>query len=327
LKALSPTLIAVVLVAGKLALHAQPASVQQFQNSQLNGNMPPFPSLAAGTNAPELYSGESTDVGPQRILRLIPRHHYFSLLLDSQVFYTDNANYSPNGQRIGSAVFINSIQGAFLPADWKLGEGKISSSLGIASQWYNYGNDRISRLDFNAASVFLDGRYTRGLWMLDLNAAGNRLANQSDYRETYREFLPSFTVQRLIPITRTTVFAVGNQVDYHFTEQPATFGSYAYINNRFDDITSVTFNWLVTAHFVVQPSYRFMFTNYRLNTLQNGDRNDYLHSYGIALIYTFNDSFNVRTFFNFNSKTTDDRYAAAYEEFNGGLGVSMNLRF
>jgi len=289
--------------------------------------MPPFPSLAAGTNAPELYSGESTDVGPQRILRLVPRHHYFSLLLDSQVFYTDNANYSPNGQRIGSAVFINSIQGAFLPADWKLGEGKISSSLGIASQWYNYGNDRISRLDFNAASVFLDGRYTRGLWMLDLNAAGNRLANQSDYRETYREFLPSFTIQRLIPITRTTVFAVGNQVDYHFTEQPAAFGSYAYINNRFDDITSVTFNWLVTAHFVVQPSYRFMFTNYRLNTLQNGDRNDYLHSYGIALIYTFNDNLNVRTFFNYNSKTTDDRYAAAYEEFNGGLGVSMNLRF
>ena len=33
----------------------------------------PFcPPLTAGTNAPELYTGENVDVGPQRILRLNP---------------------------------------------------------------------------------------------------------------------------------------------------------------------------------------------------------------------------------------------------------------
>ncbi len=312
--------------AGTLALHAQPAAVQQFQNTKLN-EMPAFAPLAEGTNAPELYTGESTDVGPQRILRLIPRHRYFNVLFDSQIFYTDNANYAPNGQRIDSLVYLNSAQAALTPPDWKVGEGKISTSLGVASQWYNYGNDRMARLDFNAESVFLDAKYTYGAWLLALDAAGNRLANQIDYRETYREFLPSVTVQRVFPITRTLLVAVGNSVDYHFTQQPQTLGAYAYINNRFDDITSVTLSWMITPKLAVQPGYRFMFSNYQRNTLQNGDRNDYLHSFGVAVIYTFNEHFSARTFFNYNSKTTDDRFAAAYEEFNGGAGVSVSFRF
>lgn len=320
------SLILLSVFAGTLALRAQPTAVQQFQNTKLN-EMPSFAPLAAGTNAPELYTGESTDVGPQRILRLIPRHRYFNVMFDSQVFYTDNANYAPNSQRIDSVVYLNSAQASLTPPDWKVGEGKISTSLGVASQWYNYGNDRMARLDFNAESIFLDAKYTRGPWLIALDAAGNRLANQSDYRETYREFLPSVTVQRVIPITRTLLVAVGNAVDYHFTQQPQTFGAYAYINNRFDDITSVTFSWLVTPKLAVQPGYRFMFSNYQFNTLQNGDRNDYLHSFGVAVIYTFNEHFSARTYFNYNSKTTDDRFAAAYEEFNGGAGVSVSFRF
>lgn len=319
-------LLSVLSLFAATALLAQPASVQQFQNTKLN-EMPAFAPLAEGTNAPELYTGENKDVGPQEILRLIPRHRWFSLLADSQFFWTDNANFAPNGQRIGSGVFLNSVSGALTPPDWKLGEGKLSTSLGVASQWYNYANDRMQRLDFNAESVFLDARYTRGPWLLGASLAGNRLANQFDYRETYREFLPAVTVQRVFPVTRQLFAVAGNTVDYHFTQQPQTFGTYAYINNRLDDITSVSLVWMVTKKFAVQPSYRFMFTNYKLNTLRNGGRNDYLHTYGITLLYAFNEHFSARAFFNYSSKTTDDRFAAAYEEFNGGLGGSVSFRF
>ncbi|MEI9866403.1 MAG: hypothetical protein WDN00_17975 [Limisphaerales bacterium] len=71
-------------------MHAQPVNVQQFQNTQQAQQLQaPLVNPLASTNAPELYPGEDVDVGPQRILRLNPRHKYFDVVLDSQVFYSD----------------------------------------------------------------------------------------------------------------------------------------------------------------------------------------------------------------------------------------------
>src|SRR5690348_7929115 len=91
------------LSGGILALHAQPAAIEQLQNDQITRQLQtPPPIFAAGTNAPELYRGENIDVGPQRILRQNPRHTYFDVLLDSQIFYTDNANFAENPNTISS---------------------------------------------------------------------------------------------------------------------------------------------------------------------------------------------------------------------------------
>src|ERR1700677_4347276 len=90
---------------GVLTLHAQPAAIQQLQNDQITRQLQtPPPALAVGTNAPELYPGENMDVGPQRILRMNPRHNYFDVILDSQAFYSDNANYSQQPGAVGSMV-------------------------------------------------------------------------------------------------------------------------------------------------------------------------------------------------------------------------------
>src|ERR1035437_975055 len=84
-----------LIFSGILSLHAQPAAVQQLQNNQISRQLQvPAPNLTAGTNTPELYQGENDDVGPQRILRLKPHPTYFDLVLDSQFFYSDNANYA-----------------------------------------------------------------------------------------------------------------------------------------------------------------------------------------------------------------------------------------
>ena len=119
------------------SVFAQPAPVQQLQNSQITRQTPQFRELYAATNAPELYQGENTDVGPQRILRLIPRPLYFNILLDSQVFYSDNANFASTADKIGSTVFVNTVQAAFTPPDVNFYIAKLSSIVGLASQWYN----------------------------------------------------------------------------------------------------------------------------------------------------------------------------------------------
>ena len=58
-----------IVLLGAVASHAQPAAIQQLQNSQAQFQMPSL-ELRAGTNAPELYVGENDDIGPQRILKV-----------------------------------------------------------------------------------------------------------------------------------------------------------------------------------------------------------------------------------------------------------------
>jgi hypothetical protein len=315
---------------GVFSLHAQPAAVQQLQNSQQAQQQQQIlpTALTVGTNAPELYQGENLDVGPQRILRLKPHQTYFDAVADSEVFYTDNANFAQNPNMIGSAVFVNTIQAAFAPPPVKFGPGKFAPTAGFASQWYNYGNSKISSLDFQAQTLFVGGKYTLGNWQIGGGANYTRLVNQSSYDQTYSEFMPNFSVQRVFPIGDKMLLAVGDQIDYHFTQVPTMAGSVlADINDRFDDTVNLTFSWELTRRLILQPYYRFQYSNYKNNTLQTSDRNDYLHTFGVTVAYYFNKNLSLRTFFNYSRKQSDDPNTPAYHEYDGGLGASLDFKF
>jgi hypothetical protein len=313
---------------GLLSLHAQPAAIQTLQNNQISRELQtPAPILAVGTNAPELYPGENMDVGPQRILRLAPRHTYFDALFDTQVFYSDNANYSQQPGAVASVVFVNTVQATFAPPVFDLGAGKAAVALGYASQWYNYGNNQLENLDFNAQTVFLSGKYTVGKWQIGAGVNGTMLFNQENYDETYRELMPNLGVQRVIPVNNRMFFSVGDLVDYHVTEVPATLGRVFDVNDRFDNIASLTFTWQATQHLLVQPYYRFQYSYYLHDTLDTTDRKDYLQSFGLTAAYYFNTKFSARVFYNYNRKQSSDPLAPPYLEMNGGLGLSLDLKF
>jgi len=123
------------------------------------------------------------------------------------------------------------------------------------------------------------------------------------------------------------LFAIGDQVDYHFTQVPAVFDSRTDLNNRFDNTVYLTFSWQITRHLVAQPFYRFQYSYYPINTLMNGDRNDYLNTVGLTLLYYFNDKLSVRTFINYNRKQTDDQLTPEYHEFEGGIGGALEFKF
>jgi hypothetical protein len=109
-----------ILFGGLFSLHAQPAAVQQFQNNQLSQPQQTIlTNLTVGHAAPELYQGENADVGPQRILRLNPRPLYFGVLLDSQGFYTDNANYAQDDRQLGVCEHAASHPYATRVAAWR----------------------------------------------------------------------------------------------------------------------------------------------------------------------------------------------------------------
>lgn len=326
----TPAILTLVF-GGLVSLRAQQASIQQLENIQQTRqqqSLLPAASTATVTNAPELYPGENLDVGPQRILRLNPSPKYFDLLFDSQVFYSDNANFSAAPNMVGSAVYVNTLQAAITPTVWQLGPGKLSSAIGFASQWYNYGNEHLSSLDFNAQTFFAGGKYTLRNWQFALSGNFTRLVNQSDYdTETYREWLPALSAQRIFQLNDTMLFAIGDQLDYHFTQVPVLFDGRSDINDRLDDTVYLTFSWQITHHLIAQPFYRFQYSYYPNNTLTNGDRNDFLHTFGLTVIYYVNDKFSVRTFINYNRKQTDDPLTPEYHEFEGGLGAALEFKF
>ena len=310
------------------ALHAQPAAVQQLQNNQVSRQLQvPMPKLTVGTNAPELYRGENEDIGPQRILRLKPRSTYFDLVLDSQVFFSDNANYAQAPFSVASPVFVNTVQAAFAPSASPLGPGNFAAAIGVAAQWYNYGDNRLAPLDFNAQTFFVSGKYNLDKWQVGLGVNLTRLVNQENYDETYREFMPNLGVQRVIPLNDRMFFAIGDLVDYHLTAVPSVFGSRTDINDRLDNIASLTFTWQATRHLIFQPYYRVQYSYYQHDTVAASDRNDYLQGFGLTAAYYFNQKVSVRAFYNYSRKQSDDNFTPAYHEMNGGLGVTLDIKF
>ncbi len=302
-------------------------NVQQFQNNQQQQQfkVPSYGLMA--TNAPELYPGESTDVGPQRILRPAPRWDYFNVYFDSQVYYSDNANFAVGPAIIASSVFVNTVQAAITPPPMTLGSGKLTPTAGAISQWYNYGNNQMTSLDFDALTFFISGRYNVNNWQTSFGVNYTRLLDQGDYHWTYEELLPVLAVQRFYPITDKLLFVAGNQIDYHFTDVPSTPGTSTQINNRFDDIVNLGLNWQLTRQLSLQPYGRFQYSLYRHNTLQTSARTDYLYSTGVTLTYYFNQYLSLRTFFNYNFKQTDDAFSPAYHEYNGGIGGMLSFNF
>jgi len=320
--------IASLILSGIISLHAQPAAVQQLQNTeQLQSQQNLLPVLVGGTNAPELYPGENADIGPQRILRVNPRPDYFDVLLDSQFFYSDNANFAETPDRIGSGIFVDTVQAAFTPPDLKWGTGKFAPTVGFISQWYNYANNRMSSFDFEAQTFFVAGKYSTGNWLFGLGVNYTRLLSQENYDQTYSELLPAASVQRIFPLGDKLLFAASDQVGYHFTTVPSLFGSRADINDRLDNAVNLTLSWQMTRQLILQPYYRFQYSNYKNNSAGTSDRDDYLNSVGVTLAYYFNRNLSLRTFFNYNSKQSNDPSKLSYHESNGGLGASLDFKF
>jgi len=335
MKSASVALACVVLPA--VSLRAQPnapTAVQQMQNFQQTMEMQqPLATLRAGTNAPEIYPGENSDIGPQHILRLVPRPTYFEVKADSQYLYTDNAKLSQH-PTVPATEFVNTISAAFAPTPYKWGPGRFAPSIGFSSQWYDYGlgNHDLSVMDFNVQTVFATAKYLfPNNWQLYGEFDYTRLLDQANYEEFYHDFTPSIGVQRLYAVGEKGVLAAGLQADYHdsWTVNPPHDSQ-----DRMDEFFNVSFSYQLARQLVLQPYYRFEYTYYRFATSPNGinhasGRDDYLNSFGLIAAYNFKfiPGLVFKGFVNDDIKETDDALAYKYHDYNIGAELAYTVRF
>ena len=73
---------------------------QQADSVQQRRQLEQAAQLMVSTNAvPELFAGESDDVGPQSVLKMKPRRTLFEASADAQYFYSDNMFLANGGKQ------------------------------------------------------------------------------------------------------------------------------------------------------------------------------------------------------------------------------------
>lgn len=328
MKIIRITLLAAAVLGSSL-LRAQPVPVQQFgeqqrQQSRVRDALKPS---VVSTNVAELYPGENDDVGPQQILQLNERRTHFEALIDSQYIYTDNNRLTENN-KIATGLAINTAQFALAPTPYKLGPGQFAPRVGIRSQWYNYGLGGESSedvLDFNAQSAFVGALFQyEQKWDFAGLVEYNRLLDQKEYNEFYKEFTTSLGVQRYFMLRENMMFAVGWLGMYHFTDVDPT--PRRDVNDRLDNTLALTLSYQPVDKLILQPLYRLQYTYYP-RTVFGDSRNDLFNIFGGSVSYYFTRQIVGRVYGTYTMRETDDAFTPSYRKLDGGLGGSVIFRF
>jgi len=291
--------------------------------------------------APELYRGETNDLGPQSILQFKPRKTYFEAVADAQYFFTDNMFLNQH-EKQHADVLVSTAQFALAPTAYDLRGGQFAPRLGYRHQWYDFGlisdarvtvvdfqalavrEVRLNAFDFNAQTIFTDGRWTRENWTFQAGFDFTRLMDTGHYEQFYREYVPRWGVQRSFPLNEKMVFSLGYEGDYRFADTdlpPPSLSSD--FNSRTDHSLLVSFTQTLCPQAMVQPYYRFKYTHFTAGE----NRNDYLNSFGLAVYCAITRQITLRGFIGYDVLETSSQLVSDYNRLDAGGGVNLTIRF
>jgi hypothetical protein len=331
MKALLPLAIllstAAVLPAQAPPPRAADAATTTVQSLRERPQVPPRFRVGATQTAPELYPGESADVGPQYLLiQQMMRRSWVEGALDVQYYYTSNALLTERDKQ-GTGLLVSTAWAAFAPTPFKLGDGELAIRAGYREQMYNYGLDstqnQLNNLDFNVSTVFAGARWLwREQWIFGLGAEYNRfLSHQDDWNEFYTELLLAWGVERVFSFSERTQLSLAYAGGYHWTHTDPIPTSD--VNNRLDTILSVTLTQELLSRLLLQPFYRFQVTHYT----ESSTRTDIYNTVGVSLSYLFTEWASVRIFASYEVRNSNDDSVQDFQNLNAGGGITFAVRF
>ena len=310
-------------------------------------------SRLTGTNSvPELYEGESSDVGPQSVVTPTVRHTLFQARADVQLLYTDNAFLTAN-HKIDTGVLISTAEFALAPTPYPLGNGTLAPRIGYQSQWFDYffnnqkfgfvGNNfvsppkELSDFNFNSQMVYGDATWTLNHLSFGAGLEATRMFNTPNYDPFYDELAPYWSARYVLPVCDKAALSASYLGDYRFTsvEPSPSVGLDSDINNRMDHALLVSWTQVLSKNLVFQPFYQFKYTRFEdpREVLGSGGvgfvettRNDYLNTVGAGLYWLVCPNCTVRSFINYNYLKSSIS-AFEYHEYDGGGGLDVTIRF
>ncbi len=291
---------------------------------------------------PMLYDGELEDSGPQLLLLEPPPHDWFQFLCDTQFYFTSNATMSERNTT-GTDVFALTAQGAITPKPFALLGGKVFSSAGFRYQHFRYGllsgTDKqinnsylpVDSMDFAAYTPYAQFDWRSGPWTIGLGARFSAYRSLDSDHTTYQEWAPSLQAGRSFSLGDNQQISFGGDFTYRFSHSflppgvslpPGWF--YSDQNDRYDLGLTLAYTAVLGENWMIQPSYRFQFSDY---TQTSVSRQDYYHILSLTVAWHVNEYLSLRGFCSAEFRDSTDDVVADYKNLNGGLGLMGVLRF
>lgn len=338
LLACAPTDACVAAIAAEVG--AMRAAVDySTQNRQRQGLLDPSIDralLGGETDIAPTLPGESVeDTGPQFLVRAKPRRQWFEAIADSQFYYTSNFTLNEEGTFVGeedTAMLVSTAQFALCPV-FDVASGRISPRLGYRHQWYNYdiveNEGRNNAFDFDSQTVFAEiNWYLPGDdWRIFGGFEWRRLLGHEgpspDYAEFYKEYVPYWGADRFFRFADWGMLQLRYESQVHLTAvDPMPDAS---INDRIEHYITINYAHAIRPDLVVRPFYRFAYYDYLHGTW--GDRNDTIHSLGVTVTWRIASWLDLRVFFVYDHKESDDELVPDYRKFDAGPGVMAVCTF
>ena len=350
---------ALLVLTTAVAAAQAPGSIQQVDRVQQRRELDDSARAAIeGENVPQIVSEENSDVGPQSVIKFAPRKSYIEAFADAQYFYTDNLFLADRDRNRQEAdVLVSTVQAALAPSPYPLWDGQFSPRVGYRHQWFNFGladdesfsafdfntgqfvTAKLSDFDFNVQTVFADGRWRQGNWILGVGFDFQRLLDSDDYNQFYRENTPRWEARHIFPLGEKGALSIGYEGDYRFTDSDAPpLGLGNDFNDRTDHSLVIDFAHQVCPHLVLQPYYRLQYTHFVEEeptviigfppTAVGGDnRNDLLNTIGLAAHCALSRNVSLRAFIAYDILQTNSQLAQDYEKLDVGGGLNLTIRF
>lgn len=325
-----PAALALLTLVGARSQAQPPAAIDQVNNDQQRRSMEQAAQLnfQNGDSVPDLYPGETDDVGPQSVLAVRKRRTLFEGVVDTQYYFTDNV-FLDHSTRLNSGVMVSTVQFSVAPTAYALGPGESEPRIGFRQQWFDFfeykGIDpSLANYDFNAQTAFVDEHWTyQNTWRAGVGFDYTRLLTTASYHQFYAEYTPHWDLSHLTPIGKKQVLSLGYQGYYHFSSasQFQILPNSTFFN-RLDQMFVATYTIPLGDNFILQPFDTFRYTHFTSGV----NRDDYLNSVGVGAYYFFNSFISARLFTSFDKRFSNITQAE-YHQFDAGAGLNVTVRF
>ena len=183
---------------------------------------------------------------------------------------------------------------------------------------------RLSEFDFNVQTLFADGRWQRGNWILGMGFDFQRLLGSDRYDQFYRECAPRWELRRIIPVSANTSLAVAYEGDYRFTDSAVPPSGVGHdFSDRTDHSLVINYGYPICPRAALLPFYRLQYTRFT----QGEARDDWLNSFGLAIHCAFTRQVALRAFVSYDILRTHGQLAQNYDKFDAGGGLNLTVRF
>jgi len=325
------TSLLLALVSSSLASNAQTAA--EASQSRIQGTQREQPAPVTGQNIgaqeAEGTSPSESDTGAQRPISLKRSGISSFFGYDTKVFYRDNPLSVDNAlSEMKTGMWTNTFFGGAGLGVFDMDDAVVTPYIGGSYTINDYLETAVQELELNYNSTnayaLLLAQFSNG-WSGRIGVSYAMDKNTESDTEEYSEFFPNIGIMKTYSLPSGTLAVLDAYVGKH------TSTSNQNPEDILDNLEIAASYGLIHRQgaFIIKPKYLLSFKSYDKGDIGDNDgREDLTHNLSVKIDYPFADSLTLSLFSGYTIRETSGYdLGGDYENFDGGLGLTLNSRF